>query len=115
VTATADTAFGATSGNITIRDGATLNITTAFTLNAGRTILLGPAVGSGTGTISVTSGNPLTFAGAISNAGGTGSLIKIGSGGLRYNGTANYTGTTSINQGTLTLDNAGSLPNTPPP
>ena len=44
-----------------------------------------------------------TFAGRIVDTGGMTSLVKTGTGSLTLTGASNYTGTTSINQGTLVI------------
>ena len=85
-------------------NGGTLQASGSFTLNGNRGIALGPTSGSGSGTINVVPGATLTYTGAVSNNGsGTGSLVKTGSGTLVLDVAANYSGTTTINGGTLRL------------
>ncbi len=64
----------------------------------------------GNGTID-TNGNNVTFANAIgSGSGQAGGLTKAGDGTLTLNGASGYLGTTVVNQGTLFLGAANSLP-----
>ena len=83
-------------------NGGELKDTANVTLNANRTIAMGPTSGSGTGTIDVTANQTLTVNGNVTNnGGGTGSLIKMDTGTLILNGTQSYTGGTTISGGTL--------------
>lgn len=60
------------------------------------------------GTLTVGNSNDTIYAGTITNgSGGASSLIKQGSGKLTLAGSNTYTGTTSVNEGTLVID--GSL------
>ncbi len=52
-----------------------------------------------------------TYAGQISDNGGSRALTKVGTGTLTLSGPVNYTGTTTISNGTLALGSGGSLPN----
>jgi fibronectin-binding autotransporter adhesin len=100
-----------TPGNIII-NGGTLQALAGFTINSNRGIAVGPTSGNGQGTISVnteaTTPNQYTtlyYGGAITNNGaGTGGLTKLGFGNLVLFGANTYTGTTSNEVGTLTLD-----------
>ena len=75
---------------------------------------MGPTSGSGAGTFdigSVAQGNlpPLFYGGVIANNGaGTGGLTKLSFGGLTLYGQNTYSGPTMVENGTLTLDFAGS-------
>jgi len=57
----------------------------------------------GSGTLTVGNASTTNFAGAIS---GTGGLIKLGAGTLTLSGTSGYSGTTRIDNGTLSLGHA---------
>src|SRR5262249_40916835 len=88
----------ATPGQLVI-NGGTLQTTASFTLDIHRGIALGPASGSGGGTIDVVGDRTtLTYDGILAdNGGGTGSLTKAGSGTLVLTNPANsYGGNTTI-------------------
>lgn len=73
----------ATPGSIVLNGGA-LTITADMTLSSNRGIAIGPSSGGGTGTINVTSTDTLTYGGIIAdNPGGSGRLVKTGTGTLR--------------------------------
>lgn len=72
-----------------------------------RTVTFGP----GGATIN-DGGNTLYFANPIGN-GGAGNFTKTGPGNLTLNGTNNYTGTTVVDQGTLTLAGSTYISNSP--
>ena len=93
-----------TAGNIIINGGTLCLLGSSATLNAFRGISVGPASGSGGGTIDAMAGATLTYDGVIANNGGTGSLTKSGYGGLTLGGANTFSGGTTINAGTLTLD-----------
>jgi autotransporter-associated beta strand protein/T5SS/PEP-CTERM-associated repeat protein len=84
----------------TIASGATLNL-------ASFNQTIGSLAGAGNvtlGAATLTTGNDntsTTFSGAIS---GTGGLTKTGSGTLLLTGTSNYTGATTVNAGTLSVN-----------
>jgi autotransporter-associated beta strand protein len=110
-----DNQLGTGSGvaNIVIIGG-TLLANTGFTLSSSRGIALGPSGSSGSGTIDVTASQTLTYGGIIADngIGGNGSLATTTSGGtLILQGADTYSGTTTINAGTLQLGNAAALPN----
>jgi autotransporter-associated beta strand protein len=103
-----------------------LPATTALFLAAGATLdLFGgtQTVGSlsGAGTLTNTAANSVsvltaggdnssqTFSGLLQNGGGTLSLVKTGTGSLLLTGSNTYSGSTTINQGTLAVNNAASL------
>jgi autotransporter-associated beta strand protein/YD repeat-containing protein len=86
-------------------NGGTLQATASFALNTNRGIALGPATGSGSGTIDVASNQALTYAGIIANnSAGAGSLIKTSSGVLLVTGANTYTGATNINAGQVCVN-----------
>lgn len=97
---TADGSLGNAANDIII-DGGTLSNAASFALGAGRTI----SVGDGPGTaINVTPSTTVTSNNPISNkTGETGSWAKTGSGTLILGGASDYTGTTTISQGTVQL------------
>ena len=65
----------------------------------------------GSGTVSIGNNHlGTTYSGVLSGTGG--SLVKIGNGTLTLSGANSYTGTTSVNSGTLALGAANVLPNT---
>ncbi|WP_186420992.1 autotransporter-associated beta strand repeat-containing protein, partial [Bosea sp. CS1GBMeth4] len=96
----------AASGAVTIASGAAFRID-ASSMNQ----TIGSLSGSGSvalGANTLTFGNATnqTFAGSI---GGTGGIVKQGSGRQTLTGSNTYTGGTTINAGTLALSGAGSL------
>ena len=91
------------NGGIVLNGGA-LSAASSLTLNASRSVAVGPASGSGTGTLDAASGQTLTFNGVIgNNLSGTGSLTKTGSGTLVLGGANTYNGSTLVSGGTLSL------------
>ena len=98
------------AGNIVI-NGGTLRSSASYTLTATRGVSLGNA-GGGSGSISLATGNAVTYNGVIANAGaGAASLVKYGFGRLNLSGANTYTGTTRIQSGTIALDfSAASAP-----
>ncbi len=108
-----------TPGSILLNGGG-LIVTDNVTLNANRGIALGPDTGSGSGTIQVTGSYVLTYAGIIAdNPGGSGRLIKTGTGTLRLqNSTNTFTGGLTVNGGLVSYsleDRIGTAPATPTP
>ena len=97
-------ALGATTGSVTVTS-ATLDLhgysptVGALTGNAGAVVTT--LSGSNAFTLTTNTTSATTFAGTFQNNGGTMSLVKAGSGTLTLTGTSNYTGTTSVNAGTL--------------
>ncbi|MGB0154731.1 MAG: autotransporter-associated beta strand repeat-containing protein [Verrucomicrobiales bacterium] len=98
IVANAASAFG-TSGNITFTGG-----TLQFTEN-GTTANYGARIENSTGIIIDSNGQDVTLSGSIdsSNSGG---LTKNGTGQLTITAARNYTGATTVNEGTLTLRGA---------
>jgi autotransporter-associated beta strand protein len=93
---------GAVNVDSIILDGGALGTTATFTLDANRGILVGSAVGTGTGTIDVASATTLTYGGVIADNGPQAdNFTKTGAGTLLLTGISTYTGTTSVSQGTL--------------
>jgi autotransporter-associated beta strand protein len=97
----------ATAASLVINNG-TLLATGSFALNSSRGIAVGPLVGPGTGTINISSGSTVTYGGVIANQGGIGSLIKTGAGTLLLTATPTYSGTTTVNGGSLNLNTGNS-------
>ena len=91
----------ATAGHLTL-NGGTLQSTANFTLNSNR----GTALGSSHGTFNINSGTTLNYGGAIA---GTNNLTKLGSGSLILSGSSNYSGTTTITTGTVSVSSSDNL------
>ncbi|MEQ1921297.1 MAG: LamG-like jellyroll fold domain-containing protein [Pyrinomonadaceae bacterium] len=92
-----------TAGHLII-DGGTLYVTSTFTVDANRGILVGDAVVAGSGAFWVESGVVLTVASVISDNGtGDDGVVKVGPGELKLDGANTYTGPTEVNQGTLNV------------
>jgi len=98
IVANAANAFG-TSGNITFTGG-----TLQFTEN-GATADYGARIKNSTGIILDSNGQDVTLSGSIDNS-NSGGLTKNGTGQLTITAARNYTGTTTVNEGTLTLRGA---------
>ncbi len=84
----------ATAGQLTI-GAATLRATGSFTLNANRGVAITAAA-----TIATDPGVTLSYGGVVA---GVGTLTKAGTGTLTLSGTNTYTGSTTINAGTLSV------------
>ncbi|MDH1252721.1 Ig-like domain-containing protein [Comamonas thiooxydans] len=82
------------SGTVQLNDG-TLAITSSTSVDNAI------ALGASGGAVSLGSGLAATLSGAI---GGTGGLTKTGSGSLTLSNTNNYSGTTTVSAGTLTVN-----------
>jgi fibronectin-binding autotransporter adhesin len=94
VTLLADGRFDLNSQNVTVGSVATASSAANIQL--------------GSGTLTTGGSNASTdFAGTIAGTGG--SLIKAGTGNLTLSGTNTYTGTTNVNDGTVTLANSSAL------
>ncbi|WP_238137038.1 beta strand repeat-containing protein, partial [Variovorax sp. JS1663] len=91
--------LGNTAGGLAF-NGGTLQTTADLTMNRATTL---DALG---GTIDTLAGTAMTHQGAIDGAGG---LTKTGAGMLTLTGTNTYTGTTTVNAGTLLLGNEAAL------
>jgi fibronectin-binding autotransporter adhesin len=101
-----------TAGHLVL-NGGVLHGTADFVLNENRGIAVGPNTGSGSGTISVADGFTVNYDGVIANNGsGVGSLVKAGDGTLVLSGANTYSGSTTINGGTLLLGADNTLPTT---
>jgi autotransporter-associated beta strand protein len=91
----------------------TLSVTAGSLVNSGTAgITVGATTLSGSATFNVVNGSSasaqLTL-GAIGQSGGARSVTKSGDGVLRLNGAASYTGSTTLNQGTVTLGASNAL------
>jgi fibronectin-binding autotransporter adhesin len=95
----ADGALGATAGKLTL-NGGTLQTTATFASD--RNVDFGTAGG----TILTNGGTSLTLNGVVASPDGNTNLIKDGAGNLVLAGANTYSGTTSVQAGTLTLANA---------
>jgi len=95
-------------GNVVINSNSTLAVTSGFTLNANRGLAVGPAAGSGVGTIDVLTNQTLTYGGIIANNGsGTGGLTLTDTGTLALSGSNTLTGTITVSSGELDVSNWG--------
>jgi autotransporter-associated beta strand protein len=88
-------------------NGGTLGSTTTLAINDSNR---GISLGASGGTFSPDASSTLTLANRVT---GTGPLIVNGAGTLTLSGANNYTGPTTINQGTLALGATGSIANSP--
>lgn len=107
------------TANNVVLNGGDLLASTTLTLNGNRGIGVGPTLGStpGTALIDAASGQTLTVNGIIASAGNTGAnnlTVNSGSGNngtVMLNAANTITGTTIIDNGTLTLGNSLALQN----
>ena len=81
-----------------------------FTINANRTILLGSAAGTSISVKFTNGPADVTYNGSFQDLSTGGVLVKQGAGILDLGGVSTYTGSTSINNGTLRLNGANLLP-----
>jgi autotransporter-associated beta strand protein len=109
------TALG-TLTTVNVAAGATFSLGASQTVaalgDAGTVVLDGATVLLNGNTLTVGSGNNLssTFSGVIADGtGGSGSLVKAGTGTFTFNGSDAYSGTTTISAGTLILGNSAAL------
>jgi hypothetical protein len=106
-----------TPNHLVIANSAELYTNAAtFTINANRGVAVGPASGTGDGTIDVPDPDimgytaTITYNGVIANNGsGTGRLVLTGGGTLILGGSSTYTGGTLNTAGTLLLTNVNAL------
>ena len=91
------TAPGSATANMLVFNGGTLGTTGTFTLSANR----GTTLNAGGGTFDTASGTTLTYNGIIA---GTGGLTKANTGTLVLGGANTYTGATTLNGGTLSIN-----------
>ena len=99
--------LGAATATSPLRiDGGTLRATSSFTIPTVRPIVLGPASGTGAGTIDTPTGIAVIYGGVISDNGaaGAGTLNKLRFGTLTLTGQNTYTGPTNVKNGGLTLN-----------
>ena len=66
--------------------------------------------GSAPASLAVSNGADFNFAGTITNGANSLSLVKLGTGTLTLSGANNYTGTTTVTSGALTIAAPGALP-----
>jgi fibronectin-binding autotransporter adhesin len=103
------------SGGAALRDSATVAVASGATLALASSETVGSLSGSGSvalGSRTLSTGgdnSSTTFAGVI---GGTGSVVKQGSGSLTLIGVNTYSGTTTVSAGTLVLGTGTALANT---
>lgn len=116
------TAFGSTAGGVTVANGASIELnavsitTEAFTLSGagvgGNGALIGTGTCSHTGTIAMAADTTFGGTGSFTQSGivsGGFNLIKVGTGTLILSAANTYTGTTTINNGTIRAANASAL------
>ncbi len=84
-------------GSLALNDNTTLNFAAAFTLNHAITL-------SGDPTFNVPSGQTNTISAAIADGASPGDLVLTGGGTLILPAANSYTGTTTVNAGTLRVD-----------
>ena len=106
--ATADAQLGGGTANLVLAGGALR--TAAFTVGTGHSIQLG-ASGGGTGTIDASGASQINA--VMGQSGGAGNPIKTGASALTLAAANTYTGSTSVNLGTLKLDFSAGLAGTP--
>ena len=107
------TTIGAGTLRVTgaLSDAAAVTVATGATYSLGANDTIASIAGAGnvnlnSYTLTVGNANSTTYSGVMS---GSGALVKQGSGTLTLSGTNAYTGTTTINAGTLALSATGSI------
>ena len=95
------------TGNLSVTGNSTLNIDGSFTF------ALPIAISSGV-TFSIYTDSTPTISSVISDFGGPGALLKLGSGSVTFTNTETYTGGTTIQEGGIVLGATGALSSTSP-
>jgi len=95
------------TGNVSATGNSTLNIDGPFTF------ALPIAISSGI-TLSIYTDSTPTISSVISDSGGPGALLKVGSGSLTLTSAETYTGGTTVEEGSLILGVGGALSSTSP-
>ena len=104
------TAPGTPTAGSLLLNGGTLGITSTFTLDANRGIVVGTGAAGSAGTIDVALNQTLTYNGIITNNGANDQLLaKSGDGTLALGGVSTFSGGTLISAGTIRVDNASAL------
>jgi autotransporter-associated beta strand protein len=109
------------SGTTTLGSASRLNSSSSLAVNSGTLTLggnesvaglsgSGGTIALGGNTLTTTSNSDSSAAAAITGTGGA--LTKAGTGNLTLSGNSSYTGTTTINAGTITISHANALGNT---
>jgi autotransporter-associated beta strand protein len=106
-------ALGSTSGTLTVNTGGTLNLNN-FSIAVGNLTGTGGTITSSVGgsrTLTIGTGDTGggVFNGVIADGAGTTSLTKVGTGTITLTGVNTYSGSTTVNAGTLRLEGLGSI------
>lgn len=101
----ATASLGNVANDVVMSNGTTLAVTGTTTLANGRAFSI-----AGTSTIDVATGTTTTLQGVIANGASAGSLVKSGDGTLLLSATNTYTGSTTVNAGTLRVGSANAIP-----